>query len=67
MYNFLCECTGGRDIRDLDPSWFRKHIGLVSQEPVLFASSIRDNICYGRDDATQEEVTIKIDLIVCFQ
>ncbi len=54
--SLLCASIGGRDIRDLDPSWFRKHIGLVSQEPVLFACSISDNICYGRSNATQEEV-----------
>ena len=47
---------GERDVRSLDPSWFRRHIGLVSQEPVLFACSIRDNIGYGKDGATQEEV-----------
>jgi ABC-type multidrug transport system fused ATPase/permease subunit len=47
---------GQRDVQTLDPSWFRRHIGLVSQEPVLFASSIRDNIAYGKDAATQEEV-----------
>ena len=47
---------GERDVCTLDPSWFRRHIGLVSQEPVLFASSIRDNIGYGKDKATQEEV-----------
>jgi ABC-type multidrug transport system fused ATPase/permease subunit len=49
-------CLGERDVRTLDPSWFRRRIGLVSQEPVLFACSIRDNISYGKDSATQEEV-----------
>ena len=43
-------------MRDLDPRWFRRHIGLVSQEPVLFACSIADNITYGKKDATKEEV-----------
>lgn len=47
---------GGRDLRELDPSWFRKHISLVNQEPVLFACSIKDNICYGKEDATQLEI-----------
>lgn len=47
---------GGNNIRQLDPVWFRKHIGLVNQEPVLFASSIADNIAYGRDDVTSDEV-----------
>ena len=31
-------------------------MGLVSQEPVLFACSIADNISYGKEDATREEV-----------
>ena len=37
----------GKDTKDLDPSWLRRQIGTVSQEPVLFSSSIRDNITYG--------------------
>ena len=36
--------------------WFRNHIGVVSQEPVLFACSISDNISFGREDATHEEI-----------
>ncbi|XP_049875054.1 ATP-binding cassette sub-family B member 10, mitochondrial isoform X2 [Pectinophora gossypiella] len=35
------------DIRDLDPVWLRSHIGYVSQEPVLFSGSIKENILYG--------------------
>lgn len=37
----------GIDISTVEPNWLRRQIGLVSQEPVLFAGSIRDNICYG--------------------
>ncbi|XP_059213250.1 ATP-binding cassette sub-family B member 10, mitochondrial [Centropristis striata] len=40
----------GHDIRDLNPSWLRSHIGLVSQEPVLFSCSVRDNIAYGAQE-----------------
>ena len=40
----------GQDIRDLDPSWLRRQIGTVSQEPVLFSTSIGDNIAYGAAD-----------------
>lgn len=36
--------------------WFRKHVGLVNQEPVLFANAIADNISYGKHDATESEV-----------
>lgn len=39
----------GHNIKDLDPSWLHRNIGLVSQEPVLFATSIKENICYGVD------------------
>ncbi|XP_046337858.2 ABC transporter B family member 1-like [Haliotis rufescens] len=39
---------GGHDLKTLDPSWFRRKIAMVSQEPTLFACSIRDNITYGR-------------------
>lgn len=47
----------GHDIRSLDPSWLRgKILGLISQEPVLFGTSIMENIRYGKPDATDEEV-----------
>lgn len=47
---------GGYDIRELNLGWLRQHIGVVGQEPVLFASSIRENISYGKENATQEEI-----------
>lgn len=40
----------GHDIKDLNPYWLRSHIGTVSQEPVLFSCSIRENIAYGAAD-----------------
>ncbi|KAL2642923.1 hypothetical protein R1flu_010510 [Riccia fluitans] len=46
----------GVDIRELQLKWLRSQIALVSQEPVLFGTSIRENIKYGKDDATQEEI-----------
>ncbi|KAJ3031619.1 UNVERIFIED_CONTAM: ATP-binding cassette, sub-B (MDR TAP), member 8 [Siphonaria sp. JEL0065] len=46
----------GVDIRDLDPSWIRNHIGYINQEPILFAASIYENIKYGAPDATRQEV-----------
>ncbi|CAF3925575.1 unnamed protein product [Rotaria sp. Silwood1] len=36
--------------------WLRQHIGVVSQEPVLFQATIRENILLGKDDATNDEV-----------
>lgn len=46
----------GNDIRHLDLKWLRQQIGLVNQEPALFATSIRENILYGKDDATLDEI-----------
>ncbi|XP_073312239.1 ABC transporter B family member 2-like isoform X2 [Primulina huaijiensis] len=47
----------GIDIRELDLKWLRQQIGLVNQEPALFATTIRDNILYGKNDASHEEIT----------
>ncbi|MCB9680209.1 MAG: ATP-binding cassette domain-containing protein [Alphaproteobacteria bacterium] len=46
----------GRPFTDLDPTALRRHVGIVSQEPILFATSIAENIRYGRPDATDDEV-----------
>ena len=48
--------VNGVDVRDMNLHWLRSQVGLVSQEPILFSCSVRENICYGRPDATQEEV-----------
>ncbi|KAL5981090.1 ABC transporter B member 19 [Asimina triloba] len=44
------------DLRTLQLRWLRDQIGLVNQEPVLFATTILDNILYGRPDAAVAEV-----------
>ncbi|KAG8071958.1 hypothetical protein GUJ93_ZPchr0006g41085 [Zizania palustris] len=46
----------GHDIKDLDVKWLRRQIGLVNQEPALFATSIRENILYGKEDATMDDI-----------
>jgi ATP-binding cassette subfamily B (MDR/TAP) protein 1 len=46
----------GQDIRGLDLGWLRSHLGLVSQEPTLFATTIRENILFGKPGATEEEM-----------
>ena len=46
----------GHDVRDVTTGSLRARIGLVPQEAVLFGGSIRDNIRYGRLDATQDEI-----------
>ena len=58
FYDPLIGCVeiDGIDIRQLNVKWLRNQIGVVSQEPVLFAKSIAENIRYGRDDVTQEDI-----------
>ncbi|CAN2389827.1 Multidrug resistance protein, partial [Pristimantis euphronides] len=46
----------GHEIRSLNIKWLRDNIGVVSQEPVLFGTTIRENIRLGRDGATDEEI-----------
>jgi len=47
----------GENIKDLDPIWYHKNVALVSQEPVLFSGSIRENIMYGLgSDATEADL-----------
>lgn len=49
----------GIDIQKMNLKWLRQHMGLVSQEPVLFSGTIRDNIAYGGKggNATEAEIT----------
>uniref|UniRef100_A0A671WTA5 ATP-binding cassette, sub-family B (MDR/TAP), member 4 n=1 Tax=Sparus aurata TaxID=8175 RepID=A0A671WTA5_SPAAU len=49
-------CIDGHDIRTLNIRYLREMIGVVSQEPILFATTITENIKYGRPDVTQEEI-----------
>jgi ABC-type multidrug transport system fused ATPase/permease subunit len=44
------------NIEDLDLEWLRNQMALVSQEPILFQTTIRENIRLGRLDATDEEI-----------
>ncbi|MFF0147786.1 ATP-binding cassette subfamily B protein [Amycolatopsis sulphurea] len=46
----------GRDLRDLDLAGYRRLLGYVPQEAFLFTGTVRDNIAYGRADATDAEV-----------
>jgi ATP-binding cassette, subfamily B, multidrug efflux pump len=47
----------GYEVRDLTLESLRRQIGIVLQETTLFAASIRENIAFGRPDATEEDVT----------
>lgn len=48
----------GRNLKDLDLYWYRNQIGIVSQEPVLFDYSIKENIAYGDNfrEVSQDEI-----------
>ena len=46
----------GRDIRDYTLESFRSQIGVVLQDTLLFAATVRENIGYGAADATPEEI-----------
>lgn len=47
----------GHDLKDIQLKWFREQMGLVSQEPSLFATSIAMNIKYGKEGANMDEIT----------
>lgn len=49
---------GGHDIREVTQESLRKHIAYVPQEPMLFHRSLRENIAYGKPDATDKEIRI---------
>lgn len=65
---FYDPCEGqilfnGRDIRDLDNEIYHQQIGIVQQEPILFAGTVADNIIYGLDfdDRSEEEIIQMLD------
>ncbi|XP_075841088.1 bile salt export pump [Microtus pennsylvanicus] len=61
IQRFYDPCEGmvtldGHDIRSLNTRWLRDQIGVVEQEPVLFSTTIAENIRYGREEATMEDI-----------
>ncbi|KZV40214.1 hypothetical protein F511_27600 [Dorcoceras hygrometricum] len=50
------------NLKEFQLKWIRSKIGLVSQEPALFTASIKDNIAYGKDGATTEEIRAAAEL-----
>ncbi|KAJ7544472.1 hypothetical protein O6H91_09G080400 [Diphasiastrum complanatum] len=52
----------GLDIKKMQLKWLRQQVGLVSQEPVLFGASIKENIAYGKEGATLEEIRTASEL-----
>ena len=49
-------CVDGIDVRQLDLSWLRANIGIVTQDTYLFNGSLRDNLLYAKPDASEEEL-----------
>jgi ATP-binding cassette subfamily B protein len=49
-------CVDGHDLRDVTLTSLRRQIGVVPQEPFLFAGTVRDNIAFARPEATDDEV-----------
>lgn len=51
-----CVLVDGVDVRDYDTKALRSKIGVISQKKALFSGSVRDNIRFGKQDATDEEI-----------
>ena len=56
-----CVRLDGHDVRDLDLKDLRNQIGIVRQSPFLFDSTIRENILFGRPDATEAELRAAVE------
>ncbi|KAK4425202.1 ABC transporter B family member 20 [Sesamum alatum] len=46
----------GRDLKSYNLRWLRNHLGLVQQEPVIFSTTVRENIIYARHNASEAEM-----------
>ena len=53
----------GHDLRDLDSRALRSQLGIVPQEGFLFSGTIRDNVAFGRPDATDEEIEAAVHAV----
>ncbi len=51
-----CVSVNGRDVRDYEPDELRAKVGIVMQKPVLFKGTIRSNLLWGNEDATDEDM-----------
>ena len=52
-----------RDARERSQLWLHSHIGYVLQTPHLFTGTIRENLCYGKTDASEEEIWRALELV----
>ena len=53
----------GKDARDRSQLWLHSHIGYVLQTPQLFSGTVRENMRYGKPDATDEEIWAALQLV----
>ena len=53
----------GRDARERSQLWLHSHVGYVLQTPHLFSGSVRENLRYGRPDATDEEIMEALEMV----
>ena len=53
----------GNDLRDLDSSALRSRLGIVPQEGYLFSGTVRDNVAFGRPDASDEEIEAAVKAV----
>ena len=54
----------GMDVRDLDPHWLRRQVGMVMQEPFLFSGTIAENIAIGQSDADMDRI-LEVAKLAC--
>ncbi|CAN4105733.1 unnamed protein product [Withania somnifera] len=52
----------GVNLKKYQLKWLRQQMGLVSQEPIMFATTIKENISYGKENATEEEINAAIEI-----
>ncbi len=53
----------GRDVRERSQLWLHSHLGYVLQTPHLFSGSVRDNLRYGKPDATDDEIINALEMV----
>ena len=56
----------GKDLRERSVMWLHSHIGYVLQTPHLFSGTIRENLMYGKPDATEEEIYSALKAVYAF-
>ncbi len=63
----LYDVTAGRvtldgyDVRDLTLDSLRRHVAVAFEDPILFSASVRENLLFGRPDATEKELELAVD------